>query len=421
MSKELKEKRPLWKHPWGYGEGLTLSVALFLIGIGIEFITNGKGLPTLLWPTNLAVGLVFVVMLVGLNIGFRNSGIVKWLSSIPAAVSSMCLFLVLVFVLGFTLQNDAEVSNITRRMGFSHMTNSYTFALAQIFFLTTLGLVTLRRLTPLSKKNMGFFINHAGLWLTLTAGILGSGDMLRINMKLIEGQEPKDLAYDNNLRLYQMSYSLKLLEFNVDMYNPKLGFIDNQSGEFLSEDGHNLMQIDEGAEAKIWDWTIKIDKFIADASTIDSISYQADTTDGAAPAAYIIATSPNGNEKVEGWVSCGSYKVPYSVLSLSTKYSAVMTYPEAQKYSSIIEATTKSGIDTFLLEVNKPFFLNGSKIYQSGYDSSRGKWSQYSVLEIVIDPWLPVVYFGFFMLLAGGIYIFWIGKDTVTEEENEKK
>jgi hypothetical protein len=42
-------------------------------------------------------------------------------------------------------------------------------------------------------------------------------------------------------------------------------------------------------------------------------------------------------------------------------------------------------------------------IYQYGYDESMGKYSRQSVFELVRDPWLPLVYTGIFMLLAGAL------------------
>ncbi|KPL25985.1 MAG: hypothetical protein AMS23_03830, partial [Bacteroides sp. SM1_62] len=62
-------------------------------------------------------------------------------------------------------------------------------------------------------------------------------------------------------------------------------------------------------------------------------------------------------------------------------------------------------------EVNKPFKYRGWKLYQLSYDERMGKWSRVSVIEAVRDPWLPVVYTGIFLLLAGALYLFWIGQD----------
>ena len=44
-----------------------------------------------------------------------------------------------------------------------------------------------------------------------------------------------------------------------------------------------------------------------------------------------------------------------------------------------------------------------------GYDEKSGKWSELSLVEGVRDPWLPVVYVGFFMILAGNTLFFWKG------------
>ena len=87
-----------------------------------------------------------------------------------------------------------------------------------------------------------------------------------------------------------------------------------------------------------------------------------------------------------------------------------MTIPEVKKFSSDIDILTKEGerIST-TLEVNKPFNYKGWEIYQLSYDDKMGKWSELSVLELVKDPWLPVIYLGIFMMIAGAIYMFWMG------------
>ena len=55
------------------------------------------------------------------------------------------------------------------------------------------------------------------------------------------------------------------------------------------------------------------------------------------------------------------------------------------------------------VEVNKPLKVNGWKIYQYSYDVKRGPDSPYSVFQLVRDPWLPWVYAGIFMMLAGAL------------------
>jgi cytochrome c biogenesis protein ResB len=58
--------------------------------------------------------------------------------------------------------------------------------------------------------------------------------------------------------------------------------------------------------------------------------------------------------------------------------------------------------------VNKPFSIDGWKIYQLNYDTTMGRWSEISVLELVRDPWLPVVYTGIAMMLLGALCMFFM-------------
>ena len=55
------------------------------------------------------------------------------------------------------------------------------------------------------------------------------------------------------------------------------------------------------------------------------------------------------------------------------------------------------------VEVNKPLKVSGWKIYQYGYNVKYGANSPYSVFQLVRDPWLPWVYLGIFMMIAGAL------------------
>ncbi len=63
-----------------------------------------------------------------------------------------------------------------------------------------------------------------------------------------------------------------------------------------------------------------------------------------------------------------------------------------------------TAIGTISVSVNHPVKMEGWKIYQSGYDDY-GE-GNVTILELVRDPWLPAVYCGIFMLLAGAVSLF---------------
>ena len=82
-----------------------------------------------------------------------------------------------------------------------------------------------------------------------------------------------------------------------------------------------------------------------------------------------------------------------------------------RRFASDIQIVTKTGehIQT-TVEVNKPVEVDGWKIYQYGYDTQMGAMSKTSILELVSDPWLPLVYTGIYMMLAGAVCLFAFGK-----------
>jgi Cytochrome c biogenesis factor len=93
-------------------------------------------------------------------------------------------------------------------------------------------------------------------------------------------------------------------------------------------------------------------------------------------------------------------------IAIELKKFIMETYDNGapKRYASEIQILTKSGknIET-TIDVNKPYEVDGWKIYQYGYDTQMGAQSQISILELVSDPWLPFVYTGFYMMLAGAV------------------
>ena len=141
--------------------------------------------------------------------------------------------------------------------------------------------------------------------------------------------------------------------------------------------------------------------------TRDTTNYLPWHSSGAVTAISITATSPNGKVKKTGWVTCGSYHFPYQVLSLDGKISIAMPEREPQRYLSSVELMTQAGLHAFAdIEVNRPLSVEGWKIYQLSYDTSMGRWSETSVLELVRDPWLPFVYAGLGMMMLGAVFMF---------------
>ena len=96
-------------------------------------------------------------------------------------------------------------------------------------------------------------------------------------------------------------------------------------------------------------------------------------------------------------------------LTIELKKFIMETYDDGspRRYASEIVIRTKKGetLDK-TVDVNKPAEVDGWKIYQYGYDTEMGAASTASILELVSDPWLPLVYGGIYMMLAGALCLF---------------
>ena len=99
-------------------------------------------------------------------------------------------------------------------------------------------------------------------------------------------------------------------------------------------------------------------------------------------------------------------------IAIELKEFIMETYDDGspRRFASDIQILTKTGknIQT-TVEVNKPVEVDGWKIYQYGYDTQMGAMSQTCILELVSDPWLPLVYTGIYMMLAGAVCMFLFG------------
>ena len=99
-------------------------------------------------------------------------------------------------------------------------------------------------------------------------------------------------------------------------------------------------------------------------------------------------------------------------IAIELKEFVMETYDDGspRRFASDIQILTKSGRNILTtVEVNKPVEVDGWKIYQYGYDTQMGAMSQTSILELVSDPWLPLVYTGIYMMLGGAVCMFVFG------------
>lgn len=396
--------------PWGYTEGWLIAFGLLITGLALQLATGGLDGNALSWPVNLFVGLGFTGLIAGSWLFLRENSLVSWLARVPAAITSIAMITFLVLLMGFTLQEDAQNPVWVQKLGLSNMTRSWPFLLGMAFFLSSLGMATMKRVTPFKKRNIGFFLNHAGLYTLVLAGLLGSADLKRYTMELHEG-EIVWYASDEEGHQVEMPIALELQSFNMEEFNPKLAVIEPHSGRIVQETIPEMFEVDTGNRSEIYGYDVEVVQFLEMSGKVED-RYEPANSFGSAPSALVKVTSDDGTTK-EGWVSSGSFMMPHSLLDLDHEYgyALAMTIPESSHYSSDVMVYTASGDEREAkIEVNHPVSVDGWKLYQYSYDERFGRWSPSSVIEVIRDPWLPVVYTGIFMVMFGSVYLMTLGK-----------
>ncbi|WP_159520065.1 cytochrome c biogenesis protein ResB [Sunxiuqinia indica] len=398
-------KRSTWQTPWSYREGWIVVGGLAILGIVWQAFLPSLKAQIPRWPGNLILGLLFISILLGIHFFSKKSAFHKWLSSVPAAVTSAAFYCGLAILMGIIPQHQQSPSLIINLTGLNQLTNSWLFVLANVYFLSSLGLATLKRLIPFKLKNTGYVLNHLGLWIALTAAALGSSDLQRLSMNCQEGQ-PEWRATNQTGQVIELPIAIELLNFSIDEYPPKLTLIDNKTGKVVTEGKKNQYFSVAEAPFQLLSYKVEVEKLLGEAGLIGN-RFERVNEIGSPPAAQLKVTHTKTRETANSWVSSGSFRQQPYAFKISSEHSIVMLPPEPQKYQSAIRILTRDGqqLET-TLEVNKPFKLGGWKLYQLSYDTEMGKWSTLSVIELVRDPWIPAVYLGIFMLLAGTLFLF---------------
>jgi len=404
----------MWKQPWGYFEGWTICIGIFATGMILQFSSGKIATESFRFPVNLISGVVFLLCLLLFHLISRKIKLLQWFAGHAAGITSLVSLLFLIIIMGLTRQLPSSVDlsqeNGWVRTGFMQMTVSWPFLLLSFYFLWILGLVVLRRLNGIQWKDAGFILNHTGLFIAFFTAILGSSDLQRLRMPVPLSDTEWRASNEKN-ETVELPLAIELKSFTIDEYPPKLMLLDNITGEAIPVKKPENVSVEiVPSVTGLSDWKLEITDYLPFAAGLinqDTIHFTEYYGEGATSALYVKAHHILDNTRKEGWVSCGNYLFPYASLRLNDEESLIMPDREPKCFTSDITVYTKSG-DTkdALIEVNKPLSLAGWKIYQLSYDEVMGKWSRYSVFELVKDPWLPVVYTGIGMLLAGAVFLF---------------
>ncbi|MDR1708439.1 MAG: cytochrome c biogenesis protein ResB [Candidatus Accumulibacter sp.] len=405
--------RKLWQLPWGYPESALLVEGIALVGFLLQFTAGQFNFALLRAPANY-IALVLLAGIVALGVRFRDSLAARWIAGVPMAVTLTGTLLLLGLCMEFTPQLarlPPPADDFGSRLGLRMMTSSWPFVLLYGLLLVSLGIATAKRLLRFSRRDFAFLCNHLGLWILLAASGLGAADMVRAVMEVREGETEWRAQESASGEMLELPIAIMLRDFVLEEYPPKLTVIDRKTSQPQPEGRPDFYQIDPARpEGRLDGWAVTLDRYLHEAVRIDR-EFRASPMPEATPAAFVTARRLADGETRSGWVSSGG-KIPFfaASLTLDENRALVMTEPEPKRFASDIAVIPRGGAPfDAILEVNKPATAGDWMIYQYGYDTSAGKSSFYSRIELVYDPWLLPARIGMAIMAAGALLMIWNG------------
>jgi len=381
-----------WDGTLGYPQAFVTVVTTLTVGLAFHAFVGYRWLSLL---PHWIIGVVTLTPLVGVGLYARfhpGQRMVKWITGIPFAVTS-CTFVALLALAG----GIVPASFWAERLGLQSFWGSWPFLMASYLMLFNLVGSSGRRMWPLTYTNVVYQTTHLGLAIALIGGAYSGLTLERKRMVLFKGM-PAGTMVDEQNREFPAPFEVELREFRMESFNPTLTLatIDKKSPDGLKQSAGALL-LKQGVTEKIEGYTITVEKFYKHAA-FDGLHWREVPWKTAAPAALLKVTTPDGQIKSD-WICSGSPETMPAYMMLRDDRAILMNQPRPKKF----ESELKIGEKTLKVGVNEPAHVQGYDLYQFSYDEKMGAASGYSVIEIVRDRGLPIVYAGIFLMLGGAM------------------
>jgi len=387
-----------WEQPMGYAHAFITVVMAMTLGLAFH-VWVGYRLFEVLPPY--WFGLAGSVPLLTLAVAARRSPgnqFVRWMTGIPFAMVSTGAVGLFAVVGGVVPEQT-----LAEQFGLASIWGSWPFLFAGYLMLLNLIGSCGRRCWPLTYTNAVYLLSHLGLGVTLIGGAMSSLALERHTMVLFKGI-PAETMTDRHNHESQAPFEVILREFRMESFPPTAVYarVDESAKDgFIQVPGEQFLKV--GVTEQVGPTKVEVLEHYAYAA-FDGQNWREVAWKTAAPASKIRVTLANGVTK-EGWISSGSPESNAAYLLLSETEAILMSTPRPKKFESTIEVDGKK-VD---IGVNEPAKIDGWDIYQFSYDDKMGAASQYSVIEVVRDKGLPVVYAGIFAMLIGSVLHLWNG------------
>lgn len=187
----------------------------------IQLLTGNFPVSFMAFPLNVIFAAIWLFLLWVLYTEHKQLKLTRLLYAPKTSALSIGLFIGGCLVIGlFPQLSDAEAASrgsLPASLGCYNFMTSWIFIAILFLLLSNLALITFHACRHRTRSQWRFLLNHAGLWLALFAGFLGSSDTRTLRIPIYKG-EPTREAFDMNGAAYYLDYEMKLDSFAVEYY-----------------------------------------------------------------------------------------------------------------------------------------------------------------------------------------------------------
>lgn len=343
--------------------------------------------------------------------GINETSKKKFRCAVMWAALALVILLILLSVYGAFL-GSYQAKNFFNSPALS------AYWLAFMAFLTA-AFVTFRRLIRLP----GPLLIHAGCILILAGALWGSGSGLKIRnqlfgtdkiqagqMTILEGDAENRIRLEDSDQSRELPFHIKLKDFRIEYYKPEYL-------EILTSQGRSKTPVEIGSVLSIGPdfGTITIVRVFENFKISidgDSKTVIDDPQPGYNPALQLRIKNPDGAVTTR-------YVFERFPSHIHPEDKFLLRYHKSiRDYISDIQVIKDGNVVAEkAIEVNHPLHFGGYHFYQSSYDD---RAHRYTVLSVVSDTGLNLVYAGYLMLGIGVFWHFWL-RHIFTKEESKSE
>ncbi len=276
--------------------------------------------------------------------------------------------------------------------------------------LLIIGIIVFHRLVSVP----GLLLIHVGCILVLAGSIWGSQAGHKLakrlfgidkiptsRMVIYEGRSENLVVLENGEQIKELPFAIKLKDFQIEYYKPDFLLIQTRQGKTWR------IPVEIGKESSLGNdfGTVKIlrafENFKIKNEGDEHVPYD-DPQPGYNPALQVQIKSPAGDvitryifERFPGHI----HPEDKFILRYRRVISDYVSELQIIEDNKVVAEKN--------IEVNHPLHFGGYHFYQHSYDAQAG---QYTILTVVSDTGLNLVYAGYLMLLVGVFWHFWLSE-----------